>query len=239
MNKARKTLFQSLRLVISLFLILSLTSCAININSNISKELQPSTLSAAFNSKPANLRYYSKCTNSDIRVRIVNAEKRNEDVDITTSGLIGGVVFNPQELTNQIITYMQDALNKSGVIINHESDKVIEVSIKKAEILTGFFNRGAYIELAISIPEKKYIESFSATSWTGGMNMYRAMAYAIHETTWKVITDPVVKDYLLCTKMSTKEELPTGETALDILKKRYASGEITKDQFDRMKKNIQ
>lgn len=29
-----------------------------------------------------------------------------------------------------------------------------------------------------------------------------------------------------------------GETALDILKKRYASGEITKDQYDEMKKEL-
>ncbi|MFW5770114.1 MAG: SHOCT domain-containing protein [Spirochaetota bacterium] len=28
------------------------------------------------------------------------------------------------------------------------------------------------------------------------------------------------------------------ETALDILKKRYASGEINKDEFDRMKKEL-
>ena len=29
------------------------------------------------------------------------------------------------------------------------------------------------------------------------------------------------------------------ETALDILKKRYAKGEITKEQFDQMKKDIE
>ena len=32
---------------------------------------------------------------------------------------------------------------------------------------------------------------------------------------------------------------PSGETALDILKKRYASGEITKDQFYEMKREIE
>lgn len=30
-----------------------------------------------------------------------------------------------------------------------------------------------------------------------------------------------------------------GESALDILKKRYARGEITKEDFDRMKKDIE
>ena len=32
---------------------------------------------------------------------------------------------------------------------------------------------------------------------------------------------------------------PAPETAIDILKKRYAKGEITKDEFDRMKEDLQ
>jgi putative membrane protein len=34
-------------------------------------------------------------------------------------------------------------------------------------------------------------------------------------------------------------QVPRGETALEVLKKRYASGEITKDQFKEMKAELE
>lgn len=36
-----------------------------------------------------------------------------------------------------------------------------------------------------------------------------------------------------------KHNFPSQETAVEILKKRYARGEITKEQFDQMKKDIE
>ena len=44
--------------------------------------------------------------------------------------------------------------------------------------------------------------------------------------------------YLLVKNNSQTKSEQGSETPLEILKKRYAKGEITKDQFDEMKKDI-
>jgi len=46
--------------------------------------------------------------------------------------------------------------------------------------------------------------------------------------------------YFIIQATKTKGQMPTqNESALDILKKRYAKGEISKEDFDRMKKNLE
>lgn len=49
----------------------------------------------------------------------------------------------------------------------------------------------------------------------------------------------IVALYVIVQALKTKKAGgPAGETPLDILKKRYAKGEITKEEFDRIKQDL-
>ena len=102
--------------------------------------------------------------------------------------------------------------------------------------IAGFWSFGSYFKMGLIIPETEFNKSYEAKDNSG--HGYTAAAYAIHTVTRQIIDDPIIQDYLLCTEKATKKESPK-ETALDILKKRYVSGEITKDQFEQMTKDIQ
>lgn len=53
---------------------------------------------------------------------------------------------------------------------------------------------------------------------------------------WVLIILGIV--YLIRTMGGSAKKVNQGETALDILKKRYAKGEITKEEFDRIKDDL-
>lgn len=49
----------------------------------------------------------------------------------------------------------------------------------------------------------------------------------------------VILGFIYLVKLVLEAKKEKGETALDILKKRYARGEITKEEFEEKKKDIQ
>ncbi|MBU0674465.1 MAG: SHOCT domain-containing protein [Proteobacteria bacterium] len=56
---------------------------------------------------------------------------------------------------------------------------------------------------------------------------------------WGLIIAGLVWLYRLFMKSDRTEFIDSRETPLDILKKRYARGEINKDDFERMKKDLE
>ena len=79
----------------------------------------------------------------------------------------------------------------------------------------------------------------------GGWNMWHMMDYGFGGLfMWIVFVVLIVLAIYFVVQVSkvrgpSPPPGPPSETPLDILKKRYARGEITKDQFDNMKKDLE
>jgi uncharacterized membrane protein len=131
---------------------------------------------------------------------------------------------------------MTDALEKSNVKRDQSSKKQIKVSLKKVNWIQGIGLYGALVDVQVEIPEIDFITTYSSEATS--IDNSRSTAYAIHVLTWKMINDPIVKDYILCAK-NPRDESTVRESALDILKRRYTRGEISKEQFEQMKRDIQ
>jgi hypothetical protein len=224
---------KEIRIILVIVAIL-LSGCTFHHTKEIADLLNSTNLYSSFGTVPVDLSPYSKC-NIPLVINIVNDEKREEDLSISDSGAAKHYI-NPQKLTAHIVEYMTDALEKSSVKRDQSSRKQIKVSLKKVNWIQGFALYGAFVDVQIEIPEIGFITTYS--NEVTSIDNSRSTAYAIHGLTWKMIHDPIVKDYILCVK-NLREESTAREGALDILKRRYTSGEISKEQFEQMKRDIQ
>ncbi len=229
-----------MRKVLTIIVAITMTAvlgCTLHQTQEISDRLQVGDLYEVYGVKPLNLRARSKCP-SPPAINIINMEKGEENYIYFHGGGIAPCSVNPKELTNAIVKYLQYGFEKSQIKIENSSSKVIHVSFAYAEWINDLGSMGAKIKMKVDIPEIKYTEFYEAKDYTfAGIPV--CMAYAAHAVTRQIIDDPIIQDYILCKNRDSNEGLPVRESALDILKKRYASGEITKEQFEQMKKDIQ
>src|SRR5574341_766490 len=68
--------------------------------------------------------------------------------------------------------------------------------------------------------------------WAGGLGMLLFWALVIGGIVWLIVTVSRNQSQINIPR-------PASETALDILKRRYAAGEINKEQFDEMRRNLE
>ena len=72
---------------------------------------------------------------------------------------------------------------------------------------------------------------FPMMGWAGGLGMLLFWALVIAGVVWLVRSTSQGREHPV-------DKGPASEPPMDIIKRRYASGEITKEQFDEMKRNL-
>jgi len=74
--------------------------------------------------------------------------------------------------------------------------------------------------------------------WWGGTDGWGWGMAIVHSVLWWVILGAGIVLLVRLIRREPRADEPTGETALDILRKRYARGEIGKAEFEQMKRDI-
>lgn len=222
-----------------------LSGCSMHYTKDMVADLrQPTELYESFDTKPINLKAMSKCSYPP-SIKIINAEKREDGIDMRPDEFHVHLPVNPKDLTDGIVDYLGSGFKKSRIDVNDNSPKVINISIKDLKGERGVWAQSGKITLQVEIPETKYVEIYSAKEST--MIGPRAVVYAIHRATRQIIDDPVIQDYILCKGERSesinreREENATPESlsqSLQELQSVLDKGLITKEEYQFKRKAI-
>jgi hypothetical protein len=189
-----KTYFPFLMFVV--IIISSTTACSVNNTQRIVDDLKPAEMMSTYNTKPRNLAARSKCS-APPSVKIVNVETNNKDY-LYYSYLATQAFITPQKVTEGIVGYMNDAFNRSGIKPDHDSAKVIQVSMGEVKSwYNNFYVFHSNTQLKISIPEIEFSEIYEHFE-SSPQGAFKAIAFGIHLITWQVVSDAIIQNYVLC-----------------------------------------
>lgn len=176
---------------------------------DIAAALQPTQLRYSFNITPPNLKEQSQCGTKDVTIRLINAEKRNNNIEVMprrgcyygdNGGRNGnGCFLNPREVTDQIIDYLTESYRQCRVYVTDNSPKIITISYPLDQFFyINDYNSSVVMKVIVTIPELN--RTFAITTTQASFQLHNSVAYAIHDLSWQIINDPTIQDYILCKK---------------------------------------
>ncbi len=193
---------------ICLFLLISCaTRPARDFKRQVAASLQPGQLRYSFNITPENLKAISQCPDKEPTIHLINIEKINKDIKIMDERWCAygdddgrkrnGCVLNPHEVTDQIIDYTTESFRQCRVSSNDKSMKIINISFPLDQTsYVNNFNSSVVMKMNVHIPELN--KSFTISTTQASFELHNAVAYAIHDMSWRLINDPTIQDYILC-----------------------------------------
>jgi hypothetical protein len=194
---------------------------------NIIEYLQPAELYESYRVKPVNLKGQSKCPTPPT-VNIVNEETREDDYVYLNYNEYKRTI-NRRKLMNAVVEYLKDGFQKSNIIIDPNSSKIIKVSLSDAKAssadATGWV-WNADIKIKVDIPEINYSSIFEAKDRAHMGADMRAMAYASHVLSRQIIDDPLIQDYILCKNNVASKSQPSTPDKPKIIKSVIPATEI-------------
>lgn len=181
---------------ILLIAVISFSGCAFNMTSDVGGLLNPEILNASFKTNAKNLGAESKCP-YPASVYLINEEKKEYPYELFFNGYTFNI--NPKELNDSFITYMKNALGKSGITVAPDSPKKLLISMNNVKVTRNGFSPifNSSVQMNVNLPDMKINKIYQSND-ESSLLLHQAVAYSIHVSTWKIIEDPLIQNYLLC-----------------------------------------
>jgi hypothetical protein len=220
-------------------LLLPLTGCTLHITQDVAKRLDVSEMNRTFEVTPADLGARSKCQDRP-SVSIVNLESRTDDFNAMQNPPFRGVI-NPKEMMDAVTSYLGDSYNLSQIRVRPTSTKVLQLKLVDLESTAGVWTFGSSFKTELTIPETGFQKIYEGSD--NAASGYTAAADAIAAAARKIVDDPAVQDYLLCSASATgaATQPPSGETLslkLQELGKAQEQGLITQEEYRLKRKEL-
>ncbi len=150
-------------------------------------------------------------------------------------------VINPKEMMDAVVLYLGNGYKESHINIDEHSAKVLEIRMIDLMAKAGVWSFGSHFKTEIVIPETGFSKFYESNE--GSMTAYTANANAIHVAIRKIIDDPLIQNYILCStedtdSLSVQKERTSLHQKLQELQNSFDKRLISEEEYKLMRKNV-